>query len=174
MATRRLHPWIGGSGGGAGGIERRGKVAGEDAAEWMHLALQELVSCVTFMTTGVLVGMRAEAIRRECVRRLGKVMVLLEGLSNQIIGTASPVGEVGENDDGHIHLTPRQIEVLAYRWDGLQPKEIAYKLHLKESTVRAHIRDAIESLGVHGCEAAMHKAHALGFLHERSRAEGSE
>jgi two-component system NarL family response regulator len=45
-------------------------------------------------------------------------------------------------------LTPRQLEVLALLADGLTNKDIGRRLYLSESTVKYHIRHAMEVLGV--------------------------
>lgn len=45
-------------------------------------------------------------------------------------------------------LSPRQIEVLKLLADGLTNKDIGKRLYLSESTVKYHIRHAMEQLGV--------------------------
>jgi DNA-binding CsgD family transcriptional regulator len=51
--------------------------------------------------------------------------------------------------DGEPPLTPREVEVLHLVAAGLQNKEIAQTLGLSLATVRNHVHNALEKLGVH-------------------------
>lgn len=140
--------------------------------EWIRVTLRELAHCLTQITAVAMTGERVDHVRMECAARLHALALEL-----RLAHHTPPRPEARTPDvwDGHsgaqIHLTVRQREVLTYRWQGMPPKQIARVMHLSETTVRAHIRDAIESLGVQGCEAAMHKAHALGLLGDRTAKE---
>lgn len=46
-----------------------------------------------------------------------------------------------------MRLTPRQEEVLQCLATGMPNKEIAYQLHMSESTVKAHIKEIMQRLG---------------------------
>jgi DNA-binding NarL/FixJ family response regulator len=48
---------------------------------------------------------------------------------------------------GSIDLSQRQAEILALVAEGLQNKEIAYRLGISEATVKAHISKAIQLTG---------------------------
>jgi two-component system, NarL family, response regulator len=65
-------------------------------------------------------------------------------------------------------LTRRQVEVLQFQANGMRPKEIANLLCVAEATVRMHIRDACNRLGVHGWFAAVVEARRRGLLHTQS------
>ena len=56
-------------------------------------------------------------------------------------------------------LTPRQIEVLQRRADGLDPAEVSTALGISRHTVRSHQDSALRRLRAH---SAMH-AVAIGF-----------
>ena len=45
-------------------------------------------------------------------------------------------------------LTPRELEIVTYVKEGLSNKIIAYKLNLSENTVRNHLRNIMEKLGL--------------------------
>lgn len=47
------------------------------------------------------------------------------------------------------HLTPRQYEVLQMLEYGRSTRQIAQELHLSRETVRNHIRNVLQALGVH-------------------------
>jgi PAS domain S-box-containing protein len=49
----------------------------------------------------------------------------------------------------HVHLTPRQAEVLHMLDQGRSTRQIAQELHLSVETVRNHIRSVLRVLGVH-------------------------
>jgi PAS domain S-box-containing protein len=49
----------------------------------------------------------------------------------------------------HVHLTPRQSEVLHMLDQGRSTRQIAEELHLSIETVRNHVRCVLRALGVH-------------------------
>jgi len=61
-------------------------------------------------------------------------------------------------------LTPRQCEVLALLFGGLQPRDISRRLVITETSVRMHIRLASQALGASGGHQAAVKAYRLGSL----------
>lgn len=61
-------------------------------------------------------------------------------------------------------LTPREAEVLALTADGLHAPEIAERLHLGVTTVRSHMQNMYEKLGVSDRAAAVAKAMRTGLL----------
>lgn len=62
-------------------------------------------------------------------------------------------------------LTPREREVLALAADGLRAPEIAERLQLGATTVRGHLRNVYEKLGVSDRAAAVAQAMRTGLLH---------
>jgi DNA-binding CsgD family transcriptional regulator len=66
--------------------------------------------------------------------------------------------------DASAPLTPRQIEVLALAADGLNGPDIARKLLISRATVRSHLANIYEKLGVGNRGAAVAKAIRLGVI----------
>jgi ATP/maltotriose-dependent transcriptional regulator MalT len=61
-------------------------------------------------------------------------------------------------------LTPREIEVLALAADGLSARDLAQVLVLSTSTVKTHLANIYEKLGVRNRTAAVAKALRLGII----------
>ncbi len=66
--------------------------------------------------------------------------------------------------DGGVTLSPRQIEVLALVAEGCPNKEIRHRLGIAERTVRFHLTDVFQTLGVQSRTQAILRAQALGLL----------
>ena len=69
-------------------------------------------------------------------------------------------------------LTPREAHVLALLAQGLSNREIAQKLFVSESTVRAHLRTVTQKLGVHNRVHAVARALDLGIVSTSDSVEG--
>jgi NarL family two-component system response regulator YdfI len=65
-------------------------------------------------------------------------------------------------------LTGRELEVLAAVAKGERNKEIAYRLGISERTVKAHLTNVYNKLGVDSRAAAVAVAAQRGLLHGRS------
>jgi DNA-binding CsgD family transcriptional regulator len=61
-------------------------------------------------------------------------------------------------------LTPREREILGWMAGGLQNKEIAERLQLSLATVRNHIHNTLEKLGVHSKLEAVSLAYRNGWV----------
>ncbi|HVT19277.1 MAG TPA: response regulator transcription factor [Thermoanaerobaculia bacterium] len=68
-----------------------------------------------------------------------------------------------------LNLTARELEILRLIADGLSNQEIAERLFLSVHTVKNHVHNILETLGVNGRWNAVHYAHARGWLEERRR-----
>ncbi len=64
----------------------------------------------------------------------------------------------------HETLTPRESEILSYLAQGLSALEIAGMLNISQLTVRTHIRNLIEKLGVHSRLEAVTYALQKGLI----------
>ncbi len=71
----------------------------------------------------------------------------------------------------HEHLTEREIELLQLIVDGLSNKAIAEKLSLSENTVKYHIKNILQKLGVQNRTEAATQALRSGLLGSTSHAE---
>ncbi len=77
---------------------------------------------------------------------------------------------------GEVHLTRREFEVVSLLDQGLTNKEIARDLGIELTTVKNHVHNILDKLGVHTRGEAVAKVRALhryGLSELRSRTEGS-
>ena len=65
---------------------------------------------------------------------------------------------------GPVHLTPRQLEVLALLCEGLPNKMICRRLNICTGTVKVHIGSILRELGVSSRLQAVVAAHRCGLL----------
>ena len=72
-------------------------------------------------------------------------------------GIPSPTGA------SHVHLTPRQLQVLKLLAAGGTTDRISKELNISTDTVRNHVRDLLRALGVHSRVQAVVRAHELGI-----------
>ena len=71
--------------------------------------------------------------------------VLSGNVADRVVEIASGLRAVHDDSDG---MTSREIEVLKLMSSGLANKQIAYRLHISEKTVRNHISHIYEKIGV--------------------------
>ena len=64
----------------------------------------------------------------------------------------------------HSVLTSREYEIFNYLLDNLTTKEIASLLHITEKTVRNHISNVMQKLGVKGRAGAVVELLKLGEI----------
>ena len=88
-----------------------------------------------------------------------------EAVLSRLEGVAAGAGgfEVGAPESG-LTLSPRQIEVLTLLAEGCPNKEIRHRLGIAERTVRYHLTDVFQTLGVQSRVQAVLRAQALGLL----------
>jgi DNA-binding NarL/FixJ family response regulator len=73
--------------------------------------------------------------------------------------------------DAPVHLTQRQLEVLALLCEGLQNKVICRRLEIATGTVKVHISCILRELGVRTRLEAVIAAHRLGLVGKPVRPE---
>jgi DNA-binding NarL/FixJ family response regulator len=71
-----------------------------------------------------------------------------------------------------VHLTPRQLEVLALLCEGLPNKLICRRLNIASGTVKAHISSILHELGVASRLQAVVAARRQGLLRELDHDSG--
>lgn len=86
-----------------------------------------------------------------------------------LVGRVARLAERHAVDDD-LYLTPRQFEVARLLDGGLTNQEIAGSLNIEVSTVKIHVHNIMDKLGVHRRGQAVAKLHRSGFL---SRHRGS-
>ncbi len=79
----------------------------------------------------------------------------------------------GLSPDGLVHLTRREIQCLKWAAKGKTDGEIAEIVKISMPTVRFHMRNAADKMGVAGRPQAVHRASVLGYVGERQRAARS-
>ena len=88
----------------------------------------------------------------------------LKSSSEQVRQIAKDLSASVDAKASSYNVTPRQREVLNCMAEGLQNKQIAYKLGLSEGTVKIHITQLMRTLGVSNRTAAVRKAAESGLL----------
>jgi PAS domain S-box-containing protein len=81
-----------------------------------------------------------------------------------VFGQLSHVHDVPADPPAHPALTPRQTEILQLLAYGHSTKQIAADLHLSPETVRNHVRNILQALGVHSrleAVAVAHRTHVI-------------
>ncbi|HEV7393286.1 MAG TPA: LuxR C-terminal-related transcriptional regulator [Burkholderiales bacterium] len=71
---------------------------------------------------------------------------------------------VAESWPPYVHLTPRQLEVLALLCDGLPNKLISQRLNISAGTVKVHISCILRELGVSSRLQALLLAQRCGLV----------
>jgi two-component system nitrate/nitrite response regulator NarL len=117
-----------------------------------------------------------EAMKLGCAALLTKAATLVEicdavaavARGETVIASALQAGLVSELRQ-HTHadaprLTAREVEVLRLVADGLTGSQIADRLFISLSTVKAHVRNVREKLGVHDRAAAVAEAMRSGLI----------
>ena len=96
--------------------------------------------------------------------RLARVLEKLGATPVEAAARPGPVPADGEDGTAPPQLTAREREVLRWVAAGLQNKEIAQTLDLSLATVRNHIHNILEKLGVHSKLEAVSLAFRNGWV----------
>lgn len=80
--------------------------------------------------------------------------------------SSSRLGETrsGSSDYQVTALTPRQIEIMQIIVDGGTNRDIAGRLNISENTVKTHLRQIFQVLGVNKRTSCISKARSLGLI----------
>jgi DNA-binding CsgD family transcriptional regulator len=97
--------------------------------------------------------------------RLSRTLGLLGAVPAEAPCPASvPATPVSMAEPSTPPLTNREVEILRWVAEGLQNKDIAQRLHLSLATVRNHIHNILEKLGVHSKLEAVSLAFRSGWV----------
>lgn len=88
----------------------------------------------------------------------------LERLGVATPGVSAPSAANARAVEPQAPLSPREREVLERMAEGLQNKEIAQKLDISLATVRNHVHNMLEKLGVHSKLEAVSLAYRAGWV----------
>jgi len=75
----------------------------------------------------------------------------------------SGVSQISRSASDPVNLTDREAELLRLLAEGLSNKSIAQKLSLSENTVKYHLKNILQKLGVHNRTEAATQAIRLGL-----------
>ena len=106
---------------------------------------EQLVEAVRVLASGD--ALLSPAVTRRVIERFGS-------------GAAAP--EV--DDDAVAELTERESDVYRLLADGLSNAEIAGRLYVGEATVKTHVSNILQKLGVRDRVQAVVRAHRTGFV----------
>ena len=94
-----------------------------------------------------------------------------ERFTQQVLGAAQSlqtgpqgVSDQPQEENHHVNLTPRELEVLTLLAQGLSTQTIAQTLSVSSSTTRNHIQNIFQKLGVHSRAAAVAYAFESGLV----------
>lgn len=74
------------------------------------------------------------------------------------------VSEEFARNNGHKHLTPRQIEILGLMAQGMENKEVACAADITIETVKTYTHDIFRKLGVQNRVQAINEGYRRGYL----------
>jgi len=86
------------------------------------------------------------------------------GLIDRVLGGGSAFDAPHAADNALPDLTPRQAQVLELLAAGHGNKEIRHRLGIAERTVRAHLTELFQLLGVHSRTQAIIRAREMGMI----------
>ncbi|MFC5232749.1 response regulator transcription factor [Pseudonocardia zijingensis] len=101
------------------------------------------------------------------VRLAETLLRLVRGLDRHVAATAARVDGPAREVATSLHLTPRELAVLAVLADGLTAAAIGRKLLITERTVHKHLERLYTKLGVGDRLAAVLRAQRLGLIAPR-------
>jgi two-component system, NarL family, nitrate/nitrite response regulator NarL len=96
---------------------------------------------------GILLKELAPQLVKQCVRKVAAGERWLEKQATSRIIESMIRREAGTRDAGSV-LTPREIELVRLAADGMRNKEISRRLQIKEGTVKIHLHNVYEKLGI--------------------------
>ena len=124
---------------------------------------RELVECIRLGVRGVVLKEMAPTMLVLSVRKVhaGDVWVEKQSISRAI--ELMLMREAG-NRQATESLTPRELEVVRLIAEGLRNKEIAERLTLTEGTVKVHLHNVYQKLGVDGRLELLNYARDKGLV----------
>lgn len=119
----------------------------------------------------VIISGREDAASRARARRSGASGFIIKrlpadrivALIEQVLAGGSGFSE-GVSTEALPELSARQFEVLGLLAEGHGNKEIRYRLNIAERTVRAHLTDIFQALGVQTRVQAILRAREIGLI----------
>jgi len=134
---------------------------------------EDVVACAESGASGYVCR---QSSMRELVETLERVManevVCEPRIAAALIYRLGTLADRRFREPEKLHITPRQLEIVALINDGLSNKQIASRLNIEVSTVKNHVHNILEKLGTHrrGTAAAMVRRAGL-LLNSRPTAQ---
>lgn len=128
-----------------------------------HIDEPKLLEAVRLNVAGVVLKEMAPRLLVECVR---KVYAGEKWLEKQSVARAMDrmVRRDSELQRLTTLLTPREMEIVRLAGEGLRNREIAERLTITEGTVKIHLHNIYEKLGVTGRPQLIHYAMREGLI----------
>ena len=128
-------------------------------------ALEEddVLEAVRLGVKGVVLKEMAPQMLVECVRKVAAGEQWIERRSLTMALDKMLRREAGFREVASV-LTPREIEIVRLAAGGLRNQAIADQLHISEGTVKVHLHNIYEKLGIDGRVALTHYAREKGLL----------
>lgn len=126
------------------------------SSSWEEALLRDVVKFLGDISNETSGGLDPGQAREHALERI--MLRVLDAAREAAIDRAAP-----STDNASI-LALSQQHILTLLHAGLRPAAIADQLSISLATVRSHIRDACQRLGVSGARAAMRRAQQLGLL----------
>jgi LuxR family maltose regulon positive regulatory protein len=102
-------------------------------------------------------------VDEEALTYVGEIIAAFEPLESDISIDVAP-SPIGLRRVGVEALSKRELQVLGLLAARLNNSEIADRLHISTVTVKRHVANIYQKLGVHGRREAVAKAEGLGML----------
>jgi two-component system nitrate/nitrite response regulator NarL len=128
-----------------------------------HVDEQQLLEAVKLDVAGVVLKEMAPRLLVECVRR---VFAGEKWLEKHSVTRAMDRMSRRESERQKLSqlLTPRELEIVRLAAEGLRNREIAERLTITEGTVKIHLHNIYEKLGVSGRSQLILQATRQGIL----------
>ncbi len=133
----------------------------------------QIVECIEAGASGYLSRQSSLSDLRDCLEALVRGETLCSPrLAHSVFSRMAQAAEQSEPStprETETLLTSRELEILELVADGLANKEIAKQLIISLHTVKNHVHNILEKLGVSGRYAAVSYAYERRWLRERWR-----
>lgn len=144
--------------------------SGLDVLAWLrehhpttHVVMLSMHDDPLFVRRSLELGARGYVLKSSGSEELARALTVVAGGGLHVQGEVAR-SLVAEPAHHQPHLSPREREIVALIADGLENKQIGRELGISETTVKTHLRNAFERLGVTSRSEAVAAALRLGLI----------